>query len=48
VCVAAAFSAAAQNVPISMSMLVMNVATEYRKLGRLCTASEFGEWLELL
>jgi hypothetical protein len=48
ICVAAAFGAAAQQIPISMSLLVSNVALEYRKLGRLCNASEFGDWLDRL
>ena len=30
-----------------MADLVRGVAIEYKKLGRMCTASEFGPYLEL-
>ena len=32
---------------VTMADLVRGVAIEYRKLGRMCTASEFGPYLEL-
>jgi ATPase family associated with various cellular activities (AAA) len=42
--VAAAFLAAAEDRTLSMGDLVRATAQEYRKLGRLFTASEFGHW----
>jgi hypothetical protein len=42
----AAFLAAAEGTPIGMSALVRGVARELRKLGRLVTATPFGEWFE--
>jgi SpoVK/Ycf46/Vps4 family AAA+-type ATPase len=48
VCVAAAFLAAARGDALSMVDLVRSTAQEYRKLGRLCTPTEFGEWAEFV
>jgi hypothetical protein len=47
VCVCAAFLAAAAGRFLSMGDLIRGVAIEYRKLGRMCTFSEFGPYLEL-
>jgi hypothetical protein len=47
VCVCAAFLAADAGRLVTMADLVRGVAIEYRKLGRMCTASEFGPYLEL-
>jgi SpoVK/Ycf46/Vps4 family AAA+-type ATPase len=44
--VTAAYLAAEADQPVSMSHLVGAVAREYRKLGRLCLAGEFGPYLE--
>lgn len=44
ICVAAAYSAAANGHIVTMEYLVHSTAQEYRKLGRLCTAHEFGGW----
>ncbi|WP_329576750.1 ATP-binding protein [Kitasatospora sp. NBC_01250] len=43
--VTAAYLAAATGRPLEMAQLVSAVAQEYRKLGRLVLAGEFGEWL---
>jgi len=45
IAVSAAFLAAAAQRPVSMSDLIRATRREYRKLGRLCTASEFGPHL---
>jgi len=45
VAISAAYRAAEAGRPVSMADLVAAVATEYRKLGRLCLAREFGPWL---
>jgi ATPase family associated with various cellular activities (AAA) len=47
VCLCAAFLAADAGRLVTMGDLVRGVAIEYRKLGRMCTASEFGPYLEL-
>jgi hypothetical protein len=47
VAVSAAFLAASKGSAVSMPDLVVSTAREYRKLGRLCTAQEFGSWLDL-
>ncbi len=47
IAVSAAFLAAARADAVSMGDLVVSTAREYRKLGRLCTAQEFGKWLDL-
>lgn len=44
VCLGAAYAAANASAPVSMHDLVRSVAREYRKLGRLCTESEFGRY----
>jgi hypothetical protein len=44
--VTAAYLAAESDAPVSMLHLVRATQREYRKLGRLCVRSEFGEWLE--
>ena len=45
VAISAAYRAAEAGRPVSMTDLVAAVATEYRKLGRLCLDREFGPWL---
>ncbi|WP_030197609.1 ATP-binding protein [Streptomyces sp. NRRL S-87] len=45
--VTAAYLAADAGRPVGMADLVAAVAREYRKLGRLCLASEFGPYLHL-
>jgi hypothetical protein len=47
IAVSAAFLAAARSESVGMADLVLCTAREYRKLGRLCTAGEFGPWLDL-
>jgi SpoVK/Ycf46/Vps4 family AAA+-type ATPase len=42
----AAFLAAGENTPISMSHLVRGVARELHKLGRMATVDKFGKWIE--
>jgi hypothetical protein len=44
ICLGAAYAAASAGAPVSMHDLVRSVAREYRKLGRLCTESEFGRY----
>jgi hypothetical protein len=44
--VTAAYLAAEAGLPLSMANLVGAVAREYRKLGRLCLAREFGPYLD--
>ncbi len=46
--VTAAFLAAGAGASVGMAELVRAVEREYRKMGRLCTASEFGPYLGLL
>jgi SpoVK/Ycf46/Vps4 family AAA+-type ATPase len=46
VCLCAAYLAADAGRVVTMADLVRGVAIEYRKLGRMCTASEFGPYLE--
>ncbi|MGH3912935.1 MAG: ATP-binding protein [Pseudonocardiaceae bacterium] len=48
VAVTAAYLAAASARPLAMADLVTAVATEYRKLGRLCLDREFGPYQELV
>ncbi len=48
VVVAAAFAAADEGVPLTMTHMVRGTAAEYRKLGRLCVEAEFGAWLPVL
>lgn len=47
IALAAAFAAAEADVPIGMSHLIRATAGEYRKLGRMCVASEFGPYFDL-
>ncbi|MET8546437.1 ATP-binding protein, partial [Kitasatospora sp. NPDC004799] len=46
--VSAAYLAAGAGAPLGMAQLVTAVVGEYRKLGRLVLASEFGPWLGVL
>ncbi|WP_316528770.1 ATP-binding protein [Kitasatospora brasiliensis] len=46
--VSAAYLAAGSGTPLGMAQLVSAVVGEYRKLGRLVLASEFGPWLGVL
>jgi ATP-dependent 26S proteasome regulatory subunit len=48
VAVSAAYLAAEAARPVTMADLVTAVATEYRKLGRLCLDREFGPYRTLL
>jgi hypothetical protein len=48
VAVTAAYLAASAGRPVAMADLVTAVATEYRKLGRLCLDREFGPYRELV
>ncbi len=48
VVVTAAFLAADAGTPVGMSELTRAVEREYRKMGRLCTASEFGPYLSFV
>jgi len=48
IAVSAAFLAAADSRPVAMPDLIRSTAQEYRKLGRLCTSSEFGHWYHLV
>ena len=48
VAVTAAYLAAASDRPVRMADLVTAVATEYRKLGRLCLDREFGPYRSML
>ena len=47
VCLCAAYLAADAGRLLSMGDLIRGVAIEYRKLGRMCTVSEFGPYIEL-
>ena len=46
--VQAAFVAAAADTPITMECVVLGVAREYRKLGRLVKRADFGDYVDLL
>ncbi|MFF4382621.1 ATP-binding protein [Kitasatospora sp. NPDC001547] len=46
--VSAAYLAAGEGTPLGMAQLVAAVVGEYRKLGRLVLANEFGPWLGVL
>ncbi len=48
VTLAAAYAAAVDEEPLSTRHLVRATAREYRKLGRLCTESEFGPYFDLI
>ncbi|MBX3030708.1 MAG: ATP-binding protein [Chloroflexi bacterium] len=48
VSLAAAYLAAASGRPVMMEDLVLGMATEYRKLGRLCVEAEFGRYHHLV
>ncbi len=48
VVLAAAFQAADADRPVAMADLVQATAGEYRKLGRLCVAAEFGPYHQLV
>ena len=48
IAVSAAFLAAAEDRCVGMADLIRSTAQEYRKLGRLCTVSEFGHWHEMI
>ncbi|HVF13188.1 MAG TPA: ATP-binding protein [Acidimicrobiales bacterium] len=48
VTLAAAYDAASRQEPVGMAHLVRATAREYRKLGRLCTAEDFGPYMSLI
>jgi hypothetical protein len=48
IAVTAAYAAAESGRALGMVDVVRSVHREYRKLGRLCTKGEFGEWLDAL
>lgn len=48
VAVAAAYSAARHTREVTMSDLIRGTAAEYRKLGHLCTESEFGDYFSFV
>jgi ATP-dependent 26S proteasome regulatory subunit len=48
ICVAAAYLAAEDRRPVTMADLVRGTEREYRKLGRLMVAEEFGRYLEVV
>lgn len=48
IALAAAFLAAAESTPLTMSTLIRSSAREYRKLGRLTVEAEFGPYHSLL
>ena len=48
VCLSAAYLAAESGEPVAMADIVRCLAREYRKLGRLCTESEFGRYWPLV
>ena len=48
VCLSAAYLAAESGQPVAMADVVRCLAREYRKLGRLCTESEFGRYWPLV
>ncbi|MGH8980266.1 MAG: ATP-binding protein [Acidimicrobiales bacterium] len=48
VCLSAAYAAAENRQPVSMDDVVRCLGREYRKLGRLCTETEFGRFWPLV
>jgi SpoVK/Ycf46/Vps4 family AAA+-type ATPase len=48
VSLAAAYLAAAASRSVTMADLILGMATEYRKLGRLCVEAEFGPYHHLV
>ena len=48
VCLSAAYAAAATGEPVTMPVVIRCLAREYRKLGRLCTESEFGRYWSIV
>jgi hypothetical protein len=48
VAVTAAYLAATDDAPIDMEHLIKAVQREYRKLGRLCVAAEFGKYFPII
>lgn len=48
ICLAAAYLAAEERRPVTMSDLVRGTEREYRKLGRLTVEEEFGHYIELV
>jgi hypothetical protein len=48
IAVTAAYFAAVSGKPVAMLDLMRATQREYRKLGRLCVAAEFGPWFELV
>jgi SpoVK/Ycf46/Vps4 family AAA+-type ATPase len=48
VTLAAAYDAASRDEAVGMAHLVRATAREYRKLGRLCTAEDFGRYMHLI
>lgn len=48
IAVTAAYLAAERAAPVGMAELVLAIAREYRKLGRLCLPSEFGRYYDLV
>jgi hypothetical protein len=48
IAVTAAFLAAERKDGITMSDLIHGTEREYRKLGRICTPSEFGPWISMV
>jgi hypothetical protein len=48
VTLAAAYDAASRDEWVAMAHLVRATAREYRKLGRLCTAEDFGRYMDLI
>jgi SpoVK/Ycf46/Vps4 family AAA+-type ATPase len=48
VCLSAAYAAAETGEPVTMAVVVRCLAREYRKLGRLCTESDFGRYWPLV
>ncbi len=48
VCLSAAYVAAESGQPVTMAVVIRSLAREYRKLGRLCTESEFGPYWPLV
>lgn len=43
-----AFLAAGAGTPLTMDLMIVGVAREYQKLGRLITSELFGEWFDVL
>jgi hypothetical protein len=48
IAITAAYLAADSGQPVSMADLIRAIQREYRKLGRLVVASEFGEYYQLI